>query len=55
MQILDQSWHLNVSVYDWLSPMFKANHVAADAVCGDSNMAADKNFTWSNEEIHLCI
>ena len=36
--------------------MLWANHVAADAVRGKSNMAAsDKNFTWSDEEISLLL
>jgi len=35
--------------------MLSANHVAADAVRRKSNMAADKNFTWSDEEINLLL
>ncbi|KAL9956170.1 hypothetical protein ACROYT_G037611 [Oculina patagonica] len=40
---------------------FYANHVAANAARGKSNMAAeaaeaaDKNFTWSDEEINLLL
>ena len=32
-----------------------ANHVAADAICSKSNMVADKNFIWSDEEINLLL
>ena len=35
---------------------YKPNHVAADAVLGKSNMAADENFnTWSDKEIILFL
>ena len=31
----------------------KANHLAADAVRGKSNMTVDENFAWADEEINL--
>lgn len=52
VQILDQSRHFNgFFTALLLSLMLCANHVAADAVSGKSNMAVDKNFAWSDEEI----
>ena len=54
VQILDPSRsrrHINCSLRlccDWLSLMFQANHVATYVVRGNSNMAADKNFTRSD-------
>jgi len=41
--------------WDWLSLLLCTNHVAALAMRGKSNTAADKNFTWTDEEINLLL